>query len=827
MEADLFAPVTGLVVTADESLNALLVVATPNNIAVVRALAAQLDVPAASAANTAQVFPLKYAAADRVSAMVRDFFEQRARLPGARTEDAVIVTTDVRTNSLIVSTSPRSFAVLETLLRTLDGEKTNFSVGLHVIAVENGDVRTLAPRIERLMRERISAAAQSGAVRSQLDAFSIEPEPISNLLIVACSDENLAVVRELVRALTEDAARLAGSERVEVIQLSKARAEEAAASIGTIYVQKELLRRGPNAVSVTPNERLNALVVSGNEQDIIEVRALVNRLDQAEVTARQQIRWIELKSANAVEVVSLLESVLAGRPVGGGRGVGARQATKLQFLRDRVKDQLADEVGRPPTEADVDGAIKDQVTLTADQRTNSVWITAPEPMVVLIAEMVEDIERSSAGSRRIVHFRLKNADARQMAELLRDTFSLRQQGNSLVLVPARGPVQDGPPGAEGAAPPSQNVTPVPDERQQLAIAIDARTNTLVVSGTEEYLELVSKLVMELDDIEANSREQRVYHLRNAKAKELETTLTSYFRGAQDQERRLLGPSLTGSLQRQLEEEVTVVGDENSNKIVVSTSPRYMETVMNIVRELDSAPPQVVIQVLLAEVTVDSSDEWGMDISAGPFGGDAFRFGTLAGQAGVATSLGVPNLSVSSADFSLLIRALQAQGKLEVLSNPQVTVSNNQEARIQVGENVAIVDGVERSSQGNSFADVIRQDVGIILNVVPSISSDGFVRMDVRPEISALSARTVQISEDVESPIITKRQVETVVTVKDAVGRHRRADPVQRGAAVDEGADPGQHSDSGHSVPQPRQPRGQDGVAGDPDAADHSGGHVGV
>ena len=44
--------------------------------------------------------------------------------------------------------------------------------------------------------------------------------------------------------------------------------------------------------------------------------------------------------------------------------------------------------------------------------------------------------------------------------------------------------------------------------------------------------------------------------------------------------------------------------------------------------------------------------------------------------------------------------------------------------------------------------------------------DGFVRMDINPEISSLSARTTQISEDFQSPIITRRRAETTVTVHD-------------------------------------------------------------
>jgi type II secretory pathway component GspD/PulD (secretin) len=118
--------------------------------------------------------------------------------------------------------------------------------------------------------------------------------------------------------------------------------------------------------------------------------------------------------------------------------------------------------------------------------------------------------------------------------------------------------------------------------------------------------------------------------------------------------------------------------------------------------LDATPPQVMIQVLLAEVTLDDSREWGLDFNVGidvrarNIGGDGYVFNKLAAGSGAATALGVPNFSVASTDFELLIRALEVQGKLEVLSRPQVTVNNN-EPRSSRWVRVGIV-------TGNQFQD---------------------------------------------------------------------------------------------------------------------------
>lgn len=763
VDSDLFAPLSGLVITPDQALNALIVVGSTSNVAVVKELVAMLDVEAAAASNSIRVFPLKHAAADRIETMVSDIFRQREQAGATRPEDRPIVTVDVRTNALIVSASPRSFDLIDALLRTLDAPGDAHTVGLHVLPVEGADAMALAPRIARLMRERIEATQRAGAVSSPMDTFSVEADPANNLLIVAASEENFRLVQELVGTLAKGNAAITGAERTELIQLESAQALEIANTLLDLYVAKENARRGEGAVSVLPNERLNALVVTGSEADVRALRTLVERFDRAPVTMVRDVRRLQLRTANALEVVRLLESVLAGRPVSGDRnGVGARQATRLRFLRDQIAGKLEGQTGREPTEAELDGAIREHVTLTPELRTNSVYVNAPPQIMALIEEIVAELDNSSAGSRRIAKFSMTNADAGKMAELLRDLFNLQQQGDRFVLLPS------GSPDATSDEDPlsSTPLTAVPDARQELSITIDARTNTLLVSGTEEYLQLVEDVVTELDAIEGRERVRQVVHLQNANAKEVETTLTKYFQDEADRLRQTLGPESIGSVMSQLEQEVTIVGDEKSNKLVVSASPRYIDTVTRIIDELDAAPPQVVIEVLLAEVTLDRSGTWGMDIKVGPFGGDAYNLGSFATGAGVTTGVGVPNLSVASADFSLLIRALESQGKLEVLSRPKVQVKNNEKAIIQVGENVPIVTGVERFNQGNSLANVEREDVGIILNVLPTINPDGFVTMSINPEISSVSARTVQVSEDFSAPIINQRKVETVVSVKD-------------------------------------------------------------
>lgn len=768
IEADLFQRVTRLRIVPEDQLNALIVVGSSANVQVVNELVKMLDVEEASRFDAVRVYPLRFAAADRIADTLRNLFRQQVSNQSIRKEDDVVVQSDPRSNALIIATSARSFAVVESLLKTLDAEGVHSTVGLHVLSVGRNDARTLAPKIERLMRERI--AAMSRDVRSERDVVSIQADEATNTLIVACSDENIAIIKGMLDVLSTG--DFNAGEQLEIFSLRSARAAEMVALLDDLYVKEEIRTRGQGALRLRADERLNAVIVNGTEADISRIRELVNKLDGATLSSVREIRILPLKASNALEMVNLLENVLSGRPVGGPRGSASRQATILRFVRDAAQRTLEERGATQITEADISAGIREQVSLTPDMRTNSVVVSAPASMMTMITALIADLEESASGARKIEVYTLTNADAEQTAELLRDLFNLRRQGNLFVLVPS---------GGTGTQPPAPNapttatdslglgdltLTVVPDERQALAITVDPRTNSLLVSGTPEYLRLVSEVVNNLDNQVAEERRQVTYELKNARVEEVATALQTFMSQEQDRVSRTLGPDRAGSLIRRLEKEISVVGVPGSSRLILSASPRYMDKVLGLIQELDKPPAQVLIQVLLAEVTLDSESTWGVDFTLQPQGSLGLKGLLRAAGSGVTTAIGVPNLSVSTLDFDLLIRALEAQGRLEVLSRPQVLVNDNEQANIQVGETIQLVTNVERLNDGRTVSDVTPREVGVILNVTPSIAPDGFVRLDIAPEISAITARTTQISEDFSAPIISQRKADTTVTVRD-------------------------------------------------------------
>lgn len=767
LESQVFAPMTALTVVPEETLNAVIVLGSASNVGIVQELIRMLDVEGASRFDQVRIYPLEHASADRVASLLRNLFREQVRAEALRPEDEVIIEPDVRSNTLVIATSPRSFAVIDGLLKSLDRRDVQSTIGLHVVPVGNNSAAALAPRIEQVMRDRLRAMEVAGGVSR--DVVSVRADEATNSLIVAASEENLVLIKELVAVLGgAESTRVAGDgEAVEIFTLRSARAAEMISLLDELYVREVNRTRGQGTLRVRADERLNAVVATGSSADIRRIEELIRRLDGGTTGALSEIKIIPLRSANALEMVNLLRNVLAGQSLSGARAT-SRQSLLLRFVRERTAAELAETGEVEPTETEVSAAIREQVTLTPDLRTNSVIVTAPAPMMLMIETMINELDSSALGARDIRVFSLENADAENMAELLRDLFNLRQQGNLYVLVPTSSPGLTEEQRALGdqLGLGDMTLTVVPDERQALSITIDARTNSLLVSGTPRYLDLVASVVERLDQQTGTEREQFSHELKNARVDEVADALQRFIDQEQDRLERALGPDRTGSVLRRLEREISVVGVPGSSRLIVSASPRYKDKIQSLIQELDTAPPQVLIQVLLAEVTLDSERSWGIDFTINPFGGRQYSGVYQAAGSGVLTAIGVPNFSVSSLDFELLVRALEVQGRLEVLSRPQILVNDNQRALIEVGEEIQLVTNVERLDTGRVVSDVTPRSVGVILNVTPSVSSDGFVRLDIAPEISSVTTRTTQISQDFEAPIISQRRADTTVTVKD-------------------------------------------------------------
>jgi type II secretion system protein D len=753
----------------DLRTNVLIVSASRENFAVIEQILKQIDTTEEFAVGgDVRLFALKRAEAARLGPTLQQFFNakraaEQAAGGGSRSLPVTIIP-DMRTNTLLVAGSRESFHAVETMIQQLDGDNIAMTSEFEVFPLKFATAIMLQPTIQLLFQQR-----QEREAGLQQRIVTVVADARTNSIVVGGELEDIEAARELIKRLDIEPP-LPGAV-AQIFPLAQADALEVANTLRTLYQAPTTPGApaipgpdgvpAPPTVSISADTRLNAVVVSASPEELGRIGELVRQLDLKTPTLVTEIRVFPLRRADSVELAEVLNKAISSRltaPPVPGAEAGVRQPV-LQVVGSEGEGRRL-----------LSSPLQAGISITPDRRTNSVVVSAPLDSMPLIENLIKSLDETQVQEAEIRVFKLKNADAKQMAELLQGMFRLRASST------AAGPgtphaityVLTDPAHAAGDQVLAK-ATVGSAEQLALSVTVDVRTNSLLIGGSEQYVQLSERLIKDLDASPAQERTTRLYRLRNSQAADLETAL----RGFLDQERQrlvqALGKEGIGAAERLLEREVALMAEKTTNSLLVSANPRYFDTINDMIRELDQPPPQVLIEVLLAEVLLDDNDdlgfEWNVKFSADDLTGNV---GSALGVANDFTKLGGFNVAVTGSDVSMILRALQEQGRLEVLSRPQLLAADNQPAKLNIGQQVPIVTNSRVSGESNPVVinAIEYRDVGVILNVTPRINDAGFVKLDVAPEISALSTSTVEISAGFNASIINNRAAKTTVTVQD-------------------------------------------------------------
>ena len=314
---------------------------------------------------------------------------------------------------------------------------------------------------------------------------------------------------------------------------------------------------------------------------------------------------------------------------------------------------------------------------------------------------------------------------------------------------------------------------------RVSIVASERTNSLVIKGERYTVARVKQLVSQLDVPANRSGTIKVVRLAHSDATKMAEILNSLVKERKSGE--------SGGMV-----EVSVQADEAINALVIRADPANMIDIMDIIDSLDVRRMQVLIEAAIVEVTADFSRQLGSELALGsasssttPLGLTA-PSGTLAqilqglaitGQPSAPTSLGEApliaggRLDATGTSFAFIIKALAANGDVNLLSTPSITTMDNEEAKIVVGQNVPFRTGsTVTGSQGttNPFTTIQREDVGLTLEVTPHINSDNLVRLLIHQEVSEVDASSLSgIGSQAAADLITnKRTIDTTILVED-------------------------------------------------------------
>ncbi|MEL6201978.1 MAG: type II secretion system secretin GspD [Pseudomonadota bacterium] len=309
-------------------------------------------------------------------------------------------------------------------------------------------------------------------------------------------------------------------------------------------------------------------------------------------------------------------------------------------------------------------------------------------------------------------------------------------------------------------------------------------SVLVITSRPQYLARAEAWIQRLDRLADASEEQLfVYNIQNRPAKELATVLQSILtdsgggsgaspvspdltslevsaEGAVEGDSRASSISSTGAGGTP----ISVVADEENNALLISTTSREYKRVEQILRQLDVLPTQVFLETVIAEVTLNDELEFGVRFFF-ESGGFALRLSDLAtGFVGITP----PGLgwTFATGDFRVALNALSTITEVKVISSPNLLALNNQEAILQIGDQVPIVTQTSTGTE-SAGAPVINtvelRDTGIILTMTPRVNSSGRVLLDIEQEASNVVQTT---TSGIDSPTIQQRKIATRVVVND-------------------------------------------------------------
>ncbi|MCA9247552.1 MAG: hypothetical protein KDA42_10565 [Planctomycetales bacterium] len=616
-------------------------------------------------------------------------------------------------------------------------------------------------------------------------SITITPLGKPNALLLVGRAEAVKGAIDLIKAVDEP---VDPSTQFRVYQLAHLAALDAAQAIEDFYEERIALGA---KVRVIPEYRSNAVIVQASPRDLDEVAALLAEIDVSASAASNEVRVFHLKNTLAEDLAPVLQEAITGsrsgqqggnQVPGGGQTTGSQQNRNSGARSSMLTLATLDSQGRKILKS---GILAD-VRVTGDARANALLVTGPAESMDLIAELIAQLDQLPTAEAQIKVFTIINGDAVGLADMLNELFGQSQQA-------------DQPATQTGAGQGESSLVP-------LRFSVDERTNSIIASGSSGDLTVVEAILLRLDEEDINQRESTVYRLRYAPALDVANAINEFLRS--ERQVQDIAPESVSPFE-QIEREVVVVPEPVSNALIVSATPEFFEEIKRIVEDLDRRPPMVLIQVLIAEVALNDEYEFGTELGIQDsllFDRSVFDAATgtqipgfnfnnqdlgnasradsrdtresLAGQAlsnfavmrtNADLGYGGLILSAGSDSLSILLRALQDDRRLDILSRPQVMTMDNQPAFVQVGQRVPRITSSQLTQNG-TINNTVLENVGILLGVTPRISPDGLVVMEIDAEKSELGpiedGIPISINSNgdvIRSPVINITTAQTTVS----------------------------------------------------------------
>ncbi|GEM_PF-5271315 len=633
---------------------------------------------------------------------------------------SVTLVPDPRMNWLIASTPRNQLAEIARLVAEFD-QPEDLDVRVRPMPVRHVEVSTVANVVSQLFRETAGAAAK--------DVIRAVPADDGNSLFVLSSKLNYDRIAELVRQMdTEDAekreARTFTIRHLEAQDLAQQLTDlfnaTAGRGTGSMYSYTYVYGGSYSAdtgvrPTFVPSPRTNTLLVLARPRDFPFIEKMIQELDSAVDTEAFQPRIYRIRHTDANEMVKVLETIFQGQTSG-------TRTTQDVFWRP---------VGGTTQRQSLE-AMFGQLRFVVDNVTNTIVVLASNPRnYEVIDSLIAELDKVDPESTEVLVYALNHADAVDIADYLNNLFS-------------DAAVQRGGQAGRG------------DQQNQTQ-----------EQGQDQATQVAAAVVREI-----------VYPWQSGQ---------TGARRTQEEERPI--NTMIGN--------VRVVPDTRSNKIMVAAPPIYFPALRTVIQQLDQPEPQVLISTRIVEIQRGQDRRIGLRWTPNPNavdpaelenavlglarlgfldagGGSATGSSRVVSESTPATDIGGLARTVTQdveggnallgvdVNLGLLLQLLTKNTESRIISEPRITVNNNQMGRIFIGSEFPFRTDSQTTDRGSVTFGIEYREVGINLDVTPHINPEGQVVLTTRLENSK-----IRDGEFIDGQVIKDKREFTTELVVDS------------------------------------------------------------
>ena len=388
-------------------------------------------------------------------------------------------------------------------------------------------------------------------VRGDVTILSKQPlnrEEAVDLLDTILNEKGYTAIRrgrilkivEKDKALTEDIPVKSGADPADipkkdvmVTQIIPIRFGNAGQLIENI---SELL---PEYATISANDGSNAIILTDTQTNIHRIAEIVSALDTS-ISSISEIKVFPLVYADAKQLADVIKGLFQSSSSGSSRSSSSRGSSSAiaEMMRARFgggssssrssgSSSRSSRSGGSGSSATL--AAASRVVAISEERTNSLVVSAPGDVIPTIEQLVKEMDRTIEDVTELQVFKLKYADAYEMAEVLTNLFSDKNEIEN-----SRGGYRFGSWGRSSSSSSrsrsssSGNSSERMLQQKKVVAVADPRTNSVIVSATAELMKQIALMVERLDDNKAKQQKVYTYSLQNADVEGVSAILRNMF-----------------------------------------------------------------------------------------------------------------------------------------------------------------------------------------------------------------------------------------------------------------------------------------------------------